>query len=92
MRPRVVKLVRDVRAEGGRMALMVVAIAVSLVAVGTVLGAGAVLTREIAVNYQSTAPADATLELAGDVDDAAVQRARSVQGVQDAQARDVRAT
>ena len=42
---------------------MLVSIVVSLAAVGAVLGAYAVLTREIAVNYLGTRPASATLEL-----------------------------
>ncbi len=89
MSPRALKLLRDLRAESGRVALMVVAIAVSLVAVGTILGSSAILTREIGANYKATTPADATLELGDDVDDAVVQRARAAAGVEDAQARDV---
>jgi len=58
------KLWRDLRSEPGRVGLMVTAIAVSLIAVGSVLGAYAILTREIAVNYLGTKPASATLEFA----------------------------
>ena len=62
-RPRWRKLLGDVSAERGRILLMLVSIVVSLAAVGAVLGAYAVLTREIAVNYLGTRPASATLEL-----------------------------
>src|SRR6266511_3150838 len=74
--PRWRKLGRDLWTEKNRMALMIVAISVSLIAVGTVLGSFAILTREIAVNYLGTRPASATVELEGDVDAALVERVR----------------
>lgn len=83
------KLLRDVRTERGRLALMVAAIAVSLAGVGAVLGAYAVLTREIAVNYLGTRPASATLELPGGVDRELVAAVRQVPGVAEAEAREV---
>ena len=83
------KLWRDAQAERGRFVLMLMAVAVSLGAVGAVLGAYAVLTREIGVNYLGTRPAHATLELRGDVDDAVLAMARRDPTVEDAEARDV---
>jgi putative ABC transport system permease protein len=83
------KLARDVRAERGRIALMVAAIATSLLAVGGVLGAYAVLTREIAVNYLGTRPAAATLEVDGGVDAGLVEAVRGLPDVADAEAREV---
>lgn len=83
------KLLRDWRAEKGRILLMLVAIAVSIVAVGAVMGAYAVLTREIATNYLGTHPAAATLELEGDVDAHILALARENPAVQVAEARDV---
>jgi putative ABC transport system permease protein len=68
---------------------MVAAIAVSLAGVGAVLGASAVLTREIAVSYRGTRPASATLELPGGADAALVAAVRRLPGVADAEARDV---
>jgi putative ABC transport system permease protein len=88
-RPRWIKLVRDVAAERERLALMLVAIAVSLAAVGAVLGGYAVLTREIAANYLGTHPADATLELPGGVDARALAIAREHPSVREAEAREV---
>ncbi len=87
--PRWTKLLRDVRAERGRLALMVVAIAASLAGVGAVLGAYSVLTREIAVNYLGTRPAAATLELPSGVDAALVAAVRRLPGIADAEAREV---
>lgn len=83
------KLLGDLRAEPGRVALMVTAIAVSLIAVGAVLGAYAILTREIAVNYLGTRPASATLELSDGVDAELLERVRRDPLVADAEARDV---
>jgi putative ABC transport system permease protein len=87
--PRWMKLVRDVRAERGRIALMIAAIATSLMAVGGVLGAYAVLTREIAVSYLGTRPAAATLELEDGVDAGLAGAVRGLPGVADAEAREV---
>src|SRR6266508_4283773 len=87
--PRWRKLGRDLWTEKNRMALMIVAISVSLIAVGTVLGSFAILTREIAVNYLGTRPASATVELEGDVDAALVERVRRHPAVREAEARDV---
>lgn len=83
------KPIRDLMAEKGRVLLMLAAIAVSVVAVGAILGAYAVLTREIAANYLGTHPAAATLELAGDADAEALALARQHPAVEDAEARDV---
>src|SRR5690349_6885850 len=87
--PRWRKLLRDLGAERRRVALMATAIAVSLTAVGTVLGAYAILTREMAVNYLGTRPASATLELPGGVDDALVDEVRARPEIAEAVARDV---
>ncbi|MDP2339995.1 MAG: ABC transporter permease [Deltaproteobacteria bacterium] len=82
------KLLGDVRAERGRLALLAAAIALSLTAVGAVLGAFTILTREMDRSYRGTRPAAAALELDGDVDDAIVARVRSLPGVRAAVARD----
>ncbi len=87
--PRWTKLLRDARAERGRLALMIAAIAVSLTGVGAVLGGYAVLTREIAVNYLGTRPAAATLELPGGADRALAEQVRQRPGVADAEPREV---
>jgi len=87
--PRWTKLLRDLAAERRRVLLMGAAIAVSLMAVGTVLGAYAILTREIAVNYLGTRPASATLELPGGVDAALLSEVRARPELVEAEARDV---
>lgn len=87
--PRWRKLARDLWKERGRTATMVAAIAASLVAVGSVLGAYAVLTREIRASYLGTRPASATLELAEDIGADLVAEVRSHPLVAQAEAREV---
>jgi len=87
--PRWKKLLADLRAEKGRVVLMLVAVAVSLAAVGAILGSRAILLREIAANYLATVPAHATLELPNGVDQSALAAARALPEVAAAEARDV---
>ena len=85
--PRWQKLLRDLWLTRGRTALMVIAIAVSLFGVGTVLSAYAILTPEISRNYLGTHPASATIEL-GKVDDALLAAVRQRPGIAAAEARE----
>jgi putative ABC transport system permease protein len=89
LEPRLLKLWRDARAERGRLTLMLLAIAVSLSALGAMLGAWAILEREITRSYASTRPAHATLELPAGVDEAALALTRSHPLVAEADAREV---
>ncbi len=86
--PRWTKVLRDLATERGRLLLMLAAMAVSLIAVGAVLGAYALLMREVAANYLGTRPAEATLELAGGVDRALVEEVRKRPEIAEAEARD----
>jgi putative ABC transport system permease protein len=63
-----VKLVRDLAAVRGRIALMAVALGVSLVVFGAVLYAGTIVDREFDGGYLGTDPAAATLLLDHGVD------------------------
>jgi putative ABC transport system permease protein len=83
--PRWKKLWRDLQAAQGRMIMMVVAIAVSIFGVGTILSAYTILTREISRNYLGTNPASAFLEL-DRVDDSLVQAVRQQPNIADAEA------
>ena len=85
--PRWRKLAGDLRAMRGRLVLMVLALAVSLVGFGTVLGARTVLRREIAASYLASRPADATFELADDIDRATLDAVRARPDVADAEPR-----
>lgn len=87
--PRWLKMWRDIWMEKGRLLLMVSAIAVSLMGIGTVLGAYAILTREMPRNYLGTRPASAALELSSGVDQALVEEVRRRPGIAEAQAGEI---
>lgn len=83
--PRWKKLLRDLQATRGRMIMIVIAIAVSIFGVGTILSSYAILMREISRNYLGTNPASAFLEL-DRVDDSLVQAVRQRPDIRDAEA------
>lgn len=89
LRPRWQKLWSDLSTERGRVLSMVTAMAISIMAIGTVLGAFAILTREMPRNYLGTQPASAALELPGGVDAALVDDARRFSGIADAEAGEI---
>jgi len=89
IRPRWRKLWQDVRSERGRIAIMVTAIAVSLMGIGAVLGAYAILMREMPRNYLSSRPASAALELGSDVEPALLDAVRRRPGIADAEAGEI---
>jgi putative ABC transport system permease protein len=59
------KVLRDLWIGRNRVAMMVIAIALSLTTVGAVVAGGAILAREMPRNYLATEPASATLETDG---------------------------
>ena len=81
------KLLRDISVERGRVALMVSAVSLSLLGLGAMMSAQAILTREMVRDYTSTKPAAATLELHA-VDNATLTSVRAMPGVLAAEARD----
>jgi putative ABC transport system permease protein len=86
-----VKLRRDLRATWPRIALMVVAVAVSLTAFSTVLYAWSAIGRETEQAYLSTEPASATIRFSPAIDAeemaAVVADARTLPGVVEAAGR-----
>lgn len=83
---RVARILRELRLAPGRTLAMVAAVTVGAVAVGSALGAYAILAREIRASYLGTHPASATLELEV-VDRALVDEVRARDEVADAEAR-----
>ncbi|MGE5774711.1 MAG: ABC transporter permease [Chloroflexota bacterium] len=83
--PRWKKLWRDLQASQGRMAMMSIAIAVSIFGVGMILSAYTVLSREMKRNYLGTNPASAFIEL-DRVDEALLKAVRRQPGVAEAEA------
>ena len=83
--PRWKKLVRDLQSAQGRMAMTVIAIAVSIFGVGMMLSAYTVLSREMSRNYLGTNPASAFIEL-DRVDDALTRAVSEREGILEAEA------
>ncbi|MBI5015053.1 MAG: ABC transporter permease [Deltaproteobacteria bacterium] len=83
--PRWRKVVGDLRSARGRLATMVLAIAIGILGTTAILSAYTILTREISRNYLGTNPASAQLKL-DRVDDALVEAVRNRPGIADAEA------
>lgn len=83
--PRWKKILRDLQAARGRMAMMVIAIAVSIFGVGMILSAYTILSREMSANYLGTNPASAFIEL-DRVDEALVKAVSERPGISEAEA------
>lgn len=83
--PRWMKLVRDVRATPGRTALMVLAIALGVCGVATMLSSYSILDRETRRNYMATNPPSATLNLEH-IEPGLVAKVRNFPGIKEAQA------
>lgn len=82
------KLMRDLRIARGRMLMMVIAIAVGIFGVATILSAYTILNREVSRNYLGTNPASAQLEI-DKVDDSLVDSVRLRPEIADAEASSV---
>lgn len=77
------KVARDLWGARTRTAMMVLAIAVSLTAVGAVLSGRTIVAREMERSYLGTHPASATLHLSGEPDAATVAEVAAQPGVAD---------
>ncbi|MEO5921099.1 MAG: FtsX-like permease family protein [Pseudolysinimonas sp.] len=87
MRPRTVKIVRDLRLSSGRVLVMAIAIAVAVSGFGAILIAREALMRDSTLAYRDTNPAAATLDVPGGVDASLLEQIRTLPGVADATAR-----
>ena len=82
------KLMRDLWIARGRMLMMVIAIAVGIFGVATILSTYTILNREVSRNYLGTNPASAQLEM-DKVDDSLIDSVRLRPGIADAEASSV---
>lgn len=83
--PRWRKLAGDLRNTRGRLSMMVLAMAVGMFGIATILSAYTILTREIGRNYLGTNPASALLEL-DQATDELVDAVRQRPGIANAEA------
>ncbi|MBI5031220.1 MAG: FtsX-like permease family protein [Chloroflexi bacterium] len=84
--PRWKKAIRDLWLNKTRTLLVVLAISIGILGMGTVLVGYSILTRELQVNYMKTNPASATL-WADSLDRDLVQAVQTLPAIQDAEAR-----
>ncbi|MVO98284.1 ABC transporter permease [Paenibacillus lutrae] len=85
MSARWTKMRSDLKATKGRMIMMVLAIAVSIFGIGTILSSYSILTREINLNYMTTNPATALIEM-NEVPDGLIGTVKQQPGIIDAEA------
>ncbi|MES2298601.1 MAG: FtsX-like permease family protein [Pseudomonadota bacterium] len=83
--PRWIKMVRDVGATPGRIALMVLAMAAGVCALATMLSSYTILAREVPRNYLATNPPSAMLRFDA-ITPELVARVRRFPGIREAQA------
>ena len=84
MSPRYQKVWRDLWVARSRILMMLVAITLSLTAVGAVLTGKAINDRELQANYLGTHPASATIEVQGSLNRQILDTVRAQPGVLDA--------
>jgi putative ABC transport system permease protein len=84
MKPRYRKVIRDLTSDYSKNLLLVLAIAIGVFGIGSILGCYAVISREMASNYRSTEPASATIEIEGEISAALLDRVRAFPGVKKA--------
>jgi putative ABC transport system permease protein len=87
MRPRYMKVIRDLTSEYSKNLMLVLAIAVGVFGIGAILGGYAVISREMTSNYMSTEPASATIEIEGGISSTLLDSARTFPGIKKAERR-----
>jgi putative ABC transport system permease protein len=87
--PRLKKIVREIVQDPAKNLMLVLAIALGVFGIGTMLGAYSVLTRTMAENYMGTRPASATIEVdpTRGLDPAVVDEVRHLPGIAQADRR-----
>ncbi|QIP13177.1 FtsX-like permease family protein [Spirosoma aureum] len=87
MKIRYLKVLRDLTSDYPKNLMLVLAIAIGVFGIGSILGGYAVVKREMAVNYLGTQPASATIELEEGISRELVDRVKTLPGIQEADRR-----
>lgn len=87
MKPRYTKVIRDLSSDYAKNLMLVLAIAIGVFGIGSIMASRAVLEREMRTNYMSTNPASATIETDGHIPQAIVDSARRFPGIKAAERR-----
>jgi putative ABC transport system permease protein len=85
MKTRYYKVIRDLTSDYSRNLMLVIAIAIGVFGIGSILGAYSVIKREMATNYLGTNPASATIEIEGNISKAQVDSIKNFPGIREAE-------
>jgi len=81
------KVIRDLTSDYAKNLMLVLAIAIGVFGIGSILGSHSVLTREMSSNYLSTEPASATIAIEGNISNELLDSVRIFPGVSKAERR-----
>ncbi len=85
MNTRYTKVIRDLSSDYTKNFMLVLAIAIGVFGIGSVLGGYTVVKREMTDNYMGTVPASATLEIEGGISSELIDSVRQFAGIQGAE-------
>jgi len=87
MNTRYKKVIGDLKADYAKHFMLILAIAVGVFGIGSILGSYEVINREMAANYMSTIPASATLEVEEGISQELLDSVRKFPGIKEAERR-----
>jgi putative ABC transport system permease protein len=82
---RFLKVLRDITSDYAKNFMLVLAIAIGVFGIGSILGAYSVLTREMSANYLGTDPASATIEIDSSISQALLDSVKHFPGIKNAE-------
>ncbi len=85
MQTRYIKVIRDLTSDYSKNFMLVLAIAIGVFGIGSILGGYSVIKREMTDNYMGTVPASATIELEENISKALVDSVRQFPGIAEAE-------
>lgn len=85
MNTRYTKVIRDLSSDYTKNFMLVLAIAIGVFGIGSILGAYTVVKREMTDNYMGTVPASATLEIEGGISRGLIDSVKQFAGIQEAE-------
>jgi putative ABC transport system permease protein len=85
MKTRYWKVIRDLTSDYAKSSMLILAIAIGVFGIGTILGSYSVIKREMAANYLGTNPASATLEIEGSLPQGLTESVKKIDGIKEAE-------
>jgi putative ABC transport system permease protein len=85
MKVRYIKVIRDLSSDYAKNLMLVLAIAIGVFGIGSILGGYSVIKREMTDNYMSTVPASATIEIEANISRELIDSIRQFPGIKEAE-------